>query len=619
MQEERRFALPYEVEGPPGTEGWEDLYPYYTVFNKDNPDLDGFGDGQRGFWFRNTIQFPQVMYPIETREGFGAFWRIGQQNKSLVCIPPASGPAWKIHLGYLYFSPGHIADPEVVKERAQEFQKRIGYYFKNWRDLTPKWKEKTLGILRDGEKIWFPRLSEIVHADESYLEKGYGPADEILTNYNKLIENTNEIYIKHFELQGIGYIGYMGFYSFCKENFPKISDYRVTAMVQGFETDSYRGDQELQNLSRLALEYGIENDILEPENADQVFEKLGRSDKGKKWLERWKEVEDPWLRHSGDGTLACQWKAKVWGDDWNLPMGFIKGYVKKLQAGEDIERKTGKVKEEADRLAGEYGKLLSGDQKQLFEQQLNMARASLFFAEDHQFYVHGWGLVQIHNKFRELAQNFVDYGILKEVEDIKFLMESEIGDVIIDVIQTWSSYYDKRDAVGSRYWPEKIKRRKEIHQKLSEMIPPNALGYPPPEINEPYAIMLWGVTTEKLHRWLDEYHGTDSERDENVMTGMPGASGVVEGVIRYVPTTSDADELEDGEILLTDFTTPEWAPLFPRISGVVLEGGGVMSHAAIVAREYGIPAVVGVADATKRLKTGDRVRMNGEEGIVERL
>ena len=103
------------------------------------------------------------------------------------------------------------------------------------------------------------------------------------------------------------------------------------------------------------------------------------------------------------------------------------------------------------------------------------------------------------------------------------------------------------------------------------------------------------------------------------ITGFPGAAGVVEGRARVIATAEDGDQLQAGEILVTTVTNVGWTPLFPRAAAVVTDIGAPLSHAAIVARELGIPAVVGCGNATMRLKTGDRVRVDGGQGTVEIL
>ncbi len=100
------------------------------------------------------------------------------------------------------------------------------------------------------------------------------------------------------------------------------------------------------------------------------------------------------------------------------------------------------------------------------------------------------------------------------------------------------------------------------------------------------------------------------------LAGLPVSSGVVEGRARVILNMEDA-HLEDGDILVTPFTDPSWTPLFVSIEGLITEVGGLMTHGAVIAREYGIPAVIGVENATRLIKDGQRIRVHGTEGYVE--
>ncbi|WP_433273967.1 PEP/pyruvate-binding domain-containing protein [Actinosynnema sp. CS-041913] len=116
-------------------------------------------------------------------------------------------------------------------------------------------------------------------------------------------------------------------------------------------------------------------------------------------------------------------------------------------------------------------------------------------------------------------------------------------------------------------------------------------------------------------RRMDVYDASAAPPGDSV-SGFPGAAGVVEGVARVIASVEDGDALREGEILVTTVTNIGWTPLFPRAAAVVTDVGAPLSHAAIVARELGIPAVVGCGNATTRIRTGDRVRVDGGRGTV---
>jgi pyruvate,water dikinase len=110
-----------------------------------------------------------------------------------------------------------------------------------------------------------------------------------------------------------------------------------------------------------------------------------------------------------------------------------------------------------------------------------------------------------------------------------------------------------------------------------------------------------------------------NEASTNIIIGAAGSAGRIEGIVRRLDRSEDGDRLQDGEVLVTVQTDIAWTPLFLRASAIITDVGAPLSHAAIVARELGIPAVVGCGDATMRLKTGDKVRVDGGRGMVEVL
>jgi pyruvate, water dikinase len=130
-------------------------------------------------------------------------------------------------------------------------------------------------------------------------------------------------------------------------------------------------------------------------------------------------------------------------------------------------------------------------------------------------------------------------------------------------------------------------------------------------MSDPAVQMLWGVTDETIETWLGA-----EELDEDTVRGYAASPGVVEGVAHVLMSVNDIGSIREGEVLVCPVTAPSWGPVFGKIAAAVSDIGGTMSHAAIVAREYGMPAVVGTGQATTKIRTGDRLRVDGDRGIV---
>ena len=200
-----------------------------------------------------------------------------------------------------------------------------------------------------------------------------------------------------------------------------------------------------------------------------------------------------------------------------------------------------------------------------------------------------------------------DHGFLEDKEDMFHLTRHEVAEALDELLLTWAT---GGQPAGPSHWPPIVARRKELLAKLAEWTPPPAIGLTPDAITDPMSIMLWGVTTQRVQEWAS------SEAGGSQLNGAAASPGTVEGPARVVIDVNQLADVRDGDILVCPITSPAWAPIFPKVRAVVTDIGGVMSHAAIVCREYGLPAVTGTAFGTKNIKTGQRVRVDGNAGTV---
>ncbi len=251
--------------------------------------------------------------------------------------------------------------------------------------------------------------------------------------------------------------------------------------------------------------------------------------------------------------------------------------------------------------------MTDGD-RDAFTAMRELARTVYPFVENHNFYVEHWHHSIFWNRVREFGQVLANGGFLEDSEDIFYLHRFEIHDALYDLCTGWATGTPAR---GPTYWPAEVAERKRILERLREWSPPPALGVAPAEVTEPFTVMLFGVTTDTVNQWLEG----DAD-DATQLRGIAASQGVAEGLARVITSVGQLDEVQTGEILVCPITAPSWAPVFSRIRGAVSDIGGIMSHAAIVSREYGLPAVVGTGYGTKRIRTGQRIRVDGDTGAV---
>ena len=136
---------------------------------------------------------------------------------------------------------------------------------------------------------------------------------------------------------------------------------------------------------------------------------------------------------------------------------------------------------------------------------------------------------------------------------------------------------------------------------------------------ELYKRILWGYP-EVFWKSLEiEKEEAEGVAEPTVLKGIPGSAGIVEGTARVVSNPKEFDQLKKGDIMICRMTNPGWIISFSKISGLVTDTGGALSHPAVVSREFGIPCVVGTVKATQVIKTGDKIRVNGDTGLIEIL
>ncbi|MFI1617330.1 rifamycin-inactivating phosphotransferase [Streptomyces lydicus] len=181
----------------------------------------------------------------------------------------------------------------------------------------------------------------------------------------------------------------------------------------------------------------------------------------------------------------------------------------------------------------------------------------------------------------EEAERLVQAGVLPEKEDIFYLTFQELHDVV------------RSNQVDDQI----VQQRKDAFRSYQALTPPRVLTSD-------------GEAVTGAYRRDDVPAGA--------LIGLPVSAGTIEGRARVILDMADAD-LEAGDILVTTFTDPSWSPLFVGIAGLVTEVGGLMTHGAVIAREYGLPAVVGVEQATRLIRDGQRIRLHGTGGYIEIL
>jgi pyruvate,water dikinase len=597
------FPSPYSIEPVPGCEGWEEMYPYYARFDEHRRGTD-----ENRFWFWNSMHFPVPTPAFDVICIDSPYQAVGAWQNRVFAVPPAMGIDYRIVNGYVYISGNPVTDPEKMAERAEFFQKRAGYYYENWDELYGKWRTKMEALIAELGELRVPDLPEYEPDEVAFGADRNTAFYDVLDAYGRALRMCDLMWQHHFEFLLLGYGAYGTFVEFCKSRLPDIPDQHIAQMVAGIDVLLFKPDAELRRLARLAIDTGVDGSFAEGRSPVQIDADLAESDAGRSWLAALEKIKDPWFNMAtGDGLNHYY---RSWFDDPSVPYASLIGHISALNAGEEIERPTEAIERERDRLAQEYGELLDDEDRQPFDDLLALSRTVFPYVEEHKFFCDYWFLTSWWNKIREFGALLAEHRFLKDAEDVFQLSRHEVASALDELVLSWAT---GGQPLGPEHWPPIVARRLEILQRFADWTPPPALGVTPEAITDPMTIMLWGVTTERVRDWARHVAGGRE------LNGAAASPGTVEGIARVVRSLSEVADIREGEILVCGSTSPAWAPIFSKIRATVTDVGGVMSHAAIVCREYGLPAVVGTGRATSEIRTGQMIRVDGTAGLVTLL
>jgi pyruvate,water dikinase len=234
-------------------------------------------------------------------------------------------------------------------------------------------------------------------------------------------------------------------------------------------------------------------------------------------------------------------------------------------------------------------KRLKGVRLNLFQSNLDRAQRYAPLREDGLADV-GMSYPLLRQMLSEIGQRFAEAGLIEQIDDIYWLEQDEVEQV--------ATRLDRGDALSSL--AEVIPQRKAIWQSANRATPPMAL----PQIK------VFGKDILKLKS------GRANKDGEDTLKGVAASPGTVTAPASVLKGPEDFSKMRTGNVLVASITTPAWTPLFARAAAVVTDVGGPLSHGSIVAREYGIPAVLGTDSATKDIQDGQTITVDGDTGLV---
>jgi phosphohistidine swiveling domain-containing protein len=337
----------------------------------------------------------------------------------------------------------------------------------------------------------------------------------------------------------------------------------------------------------------------ENETADGVMKALGTFDEGRELL----EAIDVYKTEYGNKSMwAHEYIYTTWREN---PTPIVEGLRGYLTSDYDYEEDVRKLRANRDAAIAEMWALLPSstpaESREKLKSSLDLALKMAPLTPDHHFYMDQGTYARVRLVLMAIGRKLTEQRVFAEPDGVMFLRYHELR-----VISANPSAFDVKAL---------IRRRRDAREAAFAVRPRLWAG----------TITHWSLHEEPYKQGVWDWPGIyerskdSSKQPPRTLRGLGAAAGVIEGVARVVDSPEQFDQVKKGEVLVCKMTSPSWVVLFTKIGGLITDSGGALSHPAVVSREFGIPAVVGTRVATQKIKTGQRVRVNGAAGVVEIL
>jgi pyruvate,water dikinase len=375
-----------------------------------------------------------------------------------------------------------------------------------------------------------------------------------------------------------------------RELFEGASTLDALRLTQGFDNKTMEGDRALWRLSRVALATPEVRAILSGHAAGDVIPALEKSDASQRFLADLRA----WLAQYGQRLNSVfSLGEPSWIEDPTPAIQNLQAYLAQAEARPEMEPATliaGREKALAEaraKLAGYPQPIVTR-----FETLLKAAQVAAVVHEDHNFWIDQRLFYHIRRLILEFGGRLAQAGTLEAANDVFYLTPDELQ--------------------NGRDVPMKllVQERKAEMERFSRVTPPPMLGTMPA-----FEMTDGGSMIRAMFKGEMTPPNT-SQREANRVKGVAGSAGVARGTARVIRSLAEAGKLQPGDVLVAAATEPPWTPLFATASAIVTDVGGVLSHSAVVAREYRIPAVVGTGHATTTFEDGQLLEVDGNAGIV---
>ena len=580
------------------------MYPYHALFHEARREAD-----ENRFWFWNSMHFPVPMPAFDVVCIDSPYQALGEWQNRVFAVPPAMGIDYRVVNGYVYISGNPVTDPDKIAERAGFFQRRAGYYYQHWDELYGEVQGEDAGADRGDHGAPRARPPEY-EPDEVMLEDDRNTAFyEVLAAYGRTLRCGDLMWQHHFEFLLLGYGAYVTFSELLQEPAARTSPTSTSRRWSRASTCSSssraRSCAGWRSWRSTPASTAPSSRAARRPRSTPSWPGATRGARGSRSSSASRTPGSTW--RTGDGLYHFYGS---WYDDPSIAYASVVGHVRALNG--TARRSSARARSSRASATGSprsTGRCSTTSRARPSTSCSALSRTVFPYVEEHKFYCDYWFLTRWWNKLREFGALLAEHGFLEDAEDIFQLGRHEVAQALDELLPDWATggaplgpsslAADRRPAQGAARAARRAGRRRPRSARRPRRSPTRC------------RIMLWGVTTaaragvgERRRRRRSAHR---RRRVARASSRAPRASWSTSRRSRASATATSSSARSPRR---------PGRRSSPNVRAVVTDIGGVMSHAAIVCREYGLPAVVGTGRATAQIRTGQTIRVDGTSGVV---
>lgn len=504
----------------------------------------------------------------------------GQYGAEMISMPRFKGWVYREKDGGAYIGMRIIRNEAEIEKRTAKFREAMRPWIEDFDSKWDAYKQELLAIYEPLQAVDLDQATNV----------------ELLQHLWDLISMYRRMWEIHF------LVLYPAFAAFTLLE-DTLARFGITSqspefhkMVRGVDNQVFQVDKELWELGQNAIRNGIE-DVFKENEVTEVLAKLEKTDAGREWKKDFSEF----LNKNGWRVLqAFDLQEPYWLEEPSSVIAIIQNFISKGVNYDLDERRLNLIAEREKEIDNLMQKV-PDNEKEWILAIIKLAQKGSSISEEHDLYCE----LRAHALWRRgllgMGRRLAVAGTIDQPEDIFFLNPDEVEQVILGPEFHKLQYIANRRRAQWEDWKDKpcppvITDRASVEEVFAMDVVP---------ANEPIVLHVAGLEMPL------ERPGLKAD-----IRGISASPGEADGLARVIMDYNQLQEVQSDEILVCPAISPAWTPVFPLLKAVVTNGGGLLSHAAIVGREYGIPTIVNSHVATSQIKTGQHIRVDGTNGAI---